>query len=344
MTRILTGISLIFILLVDGAADEKTSAQGFSAIADNRQGTAIYLKETIVPLAQTVKIQDISEKIEGNQDQLFPTMVAFTVERNRMESLPLRSVRKALENSVNGPLILIGTRLRIMPFGVKSQASETSAQASARSVDPLWFYASFMEYVEKLISNEFVHIQIDFVTWPESIPAFPGIINWSLRSISGLRDVLGGDSFVRWEKTGGGNRDRGVFDVRIHLYSFVWVPTQIIRPGDIVTEDLVEPREVDLSQYAETLLSAEEFSMFTAVKNLSPGIPIPQAGVTKQILVRAGDAVMITFVRKNLSVQMRGRALSTGGFEEAVTVRPEGLPGSFHGSVSGQREVRIEFR
>ncbi|RPJ03822.1 MAG: flagellar basal body P-ring formation protein FlgA [Spirochaetaceae bacterium] len=162
--------------------------------------------------------------------------------------------------------------------------------------------------------------------------------------MSGLQMTIGGDSLVRWEKTGGGSRDKGIFDVKIHLFSFVWVPTQTIKYGEIISENLVEPVEVDLSQYNDALLEADAFSMFTALKNLSPGIPITQSGVTKQILVRAGDTVKITFVRKNLCIEMRGRALTTGGFDEFVTVRPEGVTKSFHGNVSGQRELRIEFR
>ncbi|RPJ06198.1 MAG: hypothetical protein EHM28_10520, partial [Spirochaetaceae bacterium] len=161
--KYLAGVLMLFLLLGDSLTAEKSVTQNLLVNKEsNQQGIAIYLKDTIVPLTQNVRIQDITERIEGAKDCVISEEAVFNLEKNQMESMPLRSVRKALENRVTGPLILIGTRLRIMPVGMQ---------------DSFWFYKSFMDHVEKIVSNELVHIKIDFVTWPETIPVTPGTIN-----------------------------------------------------------------------------------------------------------------------------------------------------------------------
>ncbi|MBN1525154.1 MAG: flagellar basal body P-ring formation protein FlgA [Spirochaetales bacterium] len=293
--------------------------------------TELYLKNRIFSDMDRVSMHDIIDAEKTRSGLATLSSGFLSIEKDRLMLIPLRLIRTEIKKDYSGTIILVGKRLQVIPEKIGNGKSG-------------WFYSLLSEHLEKQFPDENMCVSVEFLSYPDISVKETDSINLTINKQTSRYGLPGGLCTVNWEDTNSSQRQKGVFDVIIHAYAQVLVPKYPLRAGEIVSLENTTQKEVDLGEYPYELLFPANFVPVKAVIDLVPGEPILQKQVTKNIIVRAGERVTITFQRKNLVVSMTGRALSSGSFDEVIQVRPDGTGKSFTGSVSGKKEVRIEFR
>ena len=148
---------------------------------------------------------------------------------------------------------------------------------------------------------------------------------------NGKGDVSGGTVYVRAEVT--------AFAVcAVSAHPLTW--------GDPLTRSTVEFQEVQVPVGKLDSLIVESFpiSRYEMRASKDAGDILFSSDIEKISMVQAGKPITIYYARDGIQLMLRGKAYTSGGFAETVTVKPVNSTKKMEAEVIGYSEVRIEGR
>ena len=171
-----------------------------------------------------------------------------------------------------------------------------------------------------------------------------------LRSCGSWRQLPAGTMRLSYRVlAAAGENGRAMHDlkgtVRLWIHHFLPVAraAEDIPAGSRLRESMLGFSEEDISLLRSScLIRGEVFSEYTTLSPVQRGQRIDAARLQRAQAVRAGDRVMITFVRSGLKVSLPGRAFRSGSIGDIIDVRPEAAAKRFPACITGTGEVLIE--
>jgi flagella basal body P-ring formation protein FlgA len=132
----------------------------------------------------------------------------------------------------------------------------------------------------------------------------------------------------------------------VTAYAVCAVTAVPLRWGDPLNSATVEFREVEVPIGKLDSLIAESFpiNVYEMRTSKNPGDIIFSSDIKKVTMVRAGKPITIHYARNTIRLILRGKAYTSGGFQEIVTIQPENSTKKLDAEVVGYSEVRIEVR
>jgi flagella basal body P-ring formation protein FlgA len=300
----------------------------FAAWDDQPNALEIYLKRSCTIAGNILTLQNIVQSSFGKNYSLDFAAVRLPYTAGRFLILSPYSVREALKDWYSGSLIMVGQRIIVMP-------------ASAADRGNAWFYENLLEYISSQIPLPQARLEVEITSWPRLPDDKNGQTAFNIGSSAVRNGVKAGPALIAYRGLGERVIDAGAF---LHTIVPVAVPTSMIQAGQRFEGDALAVKDVDLSQFGDDLLFLDRaVGSFTASSALLPGEPIPLKKITRTLFVRSGDKVEITFIRKNITVNLRGRALGSGGLDDRIAVKADNSDRRFQATITGDKEVLIEL-
>lgn len=140
----------------------------------------------------------------------------------------------------------------------------------------------------------------------------------------------------------------GTVYVRAEVTAFAVcaVAAQPLRWGDPLTRSTVEFQEVQVPVGKLDSLIVESFpiSRYEMRASKDAGDILFSSDIEKISMVKPGKPITIYYARDGIQLMLRGKAYTSGGFAETVTVKPVNSTKKMDAEVIGYSEVRIEGR
>lgn len=102
-------------------------------------------------------------------------------------------------------------------------------------------------------------------------------------------------------------------------------PRRIIYPGDIIHEDAIEEKRIEINNAPENAIvrTREEIVGKIARRTLIPGQSIALSGLDSPRLIKIGASVKIIYSSEGLQIVATGVAQQAGGIGDIIRVRNE---------------------
>lgn len=299
---------------------------------DSRNGDRpldVYLKRVCYPSGDRLRLSDVIQSSGANGYSLDYDSILLPHTAGRLAVLRPQAVREALKTVFSGPLVLVGRDMLVIP---------TESVAAGGEL----FYTALLDFIAGEIPHPAERIEVQFENDSMLAAARPDNPIFAMGNAV-MRDGLKtGPVRITLSEGSTGNADS--IGVVLHVFVAAAVPSAAIPAGGRFQAGDLEARETDLVGCDSDLLLFERADgAYTARSYLAANEPISLRKISRALFVRAGDRVAITFVRKNVTVDLRGRALSSGSLEETVAVKPDQSGRRFTARVTGEREVLIEL-
>lgn len=110
---------------------------------------------------------------------------------------------------------------------------------------------------------------------------------------------------------------------QVHAAQLVPVPRAVIYPGDLISNEALEDRELQFANGVNRLwhTSRSELVGKIARRTLLPGQAIPITAVKAPDLVLAGKQVVLVFASGHLTISGRGIAMQAGARGSSISVQ-----------------------
>jgi flagella basal body P-ring formation protein FlgA len=292
----------------------------------------LYLKKSCLVEGPELSFRELVQSYSdhGVFNQLLN--LRFPINGDRFTLLPARTIRETVKHEYSGMMILVGQRVSLMPK--KFVKPETT-----------WFYEALLDYLGSSDKFYQARIEVEIISLSETLRGSGDCIQFEINQAQTRNGMKVGPAKIIYRYIAGSVPVSGSIDVVLHVIVPAAVPVATIRAGESFGDEKLSGREVDLSQYNEDILLVDSvLTSCTAASELLSGEPIPVKKISRTLFVRSGDKVSITFSRKNLTVQVKGRALSSGSVDEKVSIKPDGTDHKFQGLITGEKEVAVELR
>ncbi len=121
------------------------------------------------------------------------------------------------------------------------------------------------------------------------------------------------------------------------------VPKVTLYPGDAITKDLVEERELTVAPGVDypVFSSSEALVGKVARRTLLPGRAIPLNAVRGPHLVVQGQASRVLFEKNGLTITSHATALQSGGQDDTITLRNNDTGIIIKGAVQWDGTIRV---
>lgn len=215
-------------------------------------------------------------------------------------------------------------------------------------VGPETASAQYQSSVEATLSN-FIKktydrdqsVDVQFAHIPRELKGRPNITNISFVRTPDAR----GDGICLVEI---GRPNRGGKNVyvpfRLIKGSKVFVLTESAKRGDMITEDLVLAKEIDIKkQKTGYPLRAEDILGKVLKRNVAAGTVITGSLLDDPILIQRGEVVTIIVENRRLLVQAKGKALERGKMGDSIRVKNISSEKEIFGKVVGDNTVSVSF-
>jgi flagella basal body P-ring formation protein FlgA len=299
---------------------------------DSSRTFEIYLKRSLVADGEMISLKSLAHSFSGKPYALDLESIYFPVTQGRLLVLGTRTVREMVAPHYQGQLILVGRGTIVIPRSLADKAGAA-------------FFERTGEYLLDTINEPLARIEMECSLIPDAAFVEGKNILFDLAYAAVRSGVPLGAAVLRFRDTSRPDHTSGEMSVVLHIYAPAAFPKAPIKSGQRFDERDVKDRDVDLAVFSEQLLSTGRMTgAYTASQTLYPDRPIPLKKVARALFVRSGDKVNLTFVKKNITIGLRGRALGSGSLDDRVSVKPDGATRRFEGLVTGDKEVLIELR
>ncbi len=291
----------------------------------------VYLKRDCYATGGRLRLSDVIQSADGNQSPLDFDSIPLPYTAGRLAVLRPGAVRAALRSVYSGPLVLVGRDVLVMP-------KESINDGNKR------FYTALLDFIADRIPAPAKRIEVQLGDDAAPAAAPPENPSFILENAAVRNGMKAGPARIAYRGANAGSGDEESVGVVLHVFVEAAAPGASIPAGGRFRANDLSPCETDLAGCdSDLLLFDKAEGAYTARSSLAANEPISLRKIARSLFVRAGDRVAITFVRKNVTVDMRGRALSSGTLDETVAVRPDQSNRRFKGLVTGEREVLIEL-
>ncbi|NOT85532.1 MAG: flagellar basal body P-ring formation protein FlgA [Methylococcaceae bacterium] len=129
---------------------------------------------------------------------------------------------------------------------------------------------------------------------------------------------------------------------QVKVYQDVVTLTRPVKRGEILTEDMLSIKRVDISQFSTPLIHDLNVAAHKqAAHNLSQGAILNERDITQAILIKRGENVTISSSNPSLSIQMQGIAQMDGVQGQTIRVKNTSSDKIISGVVTKQGTVAI---
>jgi flagella basal body P-ring formation protein FlgA len=304
---------------------------GLTAWDDLPEGMEVYLKHVCRVSGNQLTLRDVVQSAAGKNYSLDFAAVRLPATSGRLVILSPEYIREALRSSYNGSLFLIGQGVYILP-------------ADAVTADSVWFYEALLDHIASRFSSSSTRIEAEIIGTPPIPDSQEGKPVFSMGTGTLRSGVMTGPVTINY-RTNGVSPTAGAISLVLHVFLPVAVPHAAIRGGERFSDDALSARTIDVGGYSDALLLLKNATgTYTAATTLQANEPIALNKISRALFVRSGDKVAITFVNKNITVSLSGRALASGSLDDRIEVRPDTSPRRFTGLVIGDKEVLIDLQ
>jgi flagella basal body P-ring formation protein FlgA len=291
----------------------------------------IYLKRSVVHGRDALTLADIVLASSDKPAAVDLAAIRLDVTPDRMAVIGTSYIHELLRPYDTGRFIIVGRGTTIIPASLLAEGS-------------IGFFEELGGFLFSSINVPQARIEPEW-TGPLGIPeSRTADCVFDLR-FDGRRDgVQSGPAVLGYRSRDPRSGWSGEAGLVLHVYAPVAVPKASLKPGERFQDIDLMVRTVDLAQYSENLLFPDLLpGVMTASQLLPAGEPIPIKKIARALFVKTGDRVILTFLKKNITISRSGRALGSGSIDDQVTVKPEGGDRRFQGLVTGDREVLVEL-
>lgn len=272
---------------------------------------------------EELQLDDVSVIIDGDEKWL--GSLKLDIPSGKLILLPPRWVRMKVTPFVQEELVIIGGRTAIIP-------------AEMHSGEEILFYKTLLRFLDEedaYRDGRMVVEVLSEVNTEDGGPSRFRLVRSDRKNgyLCGMTEVEYGPEGKR-------------LTMSIHQYVPAPHLTESVKRGDSVEQDLIVYRERDLLSLPENTVSGRtlENRVFTFSRDLAGGSLLTSSYLEGQPGVRAGDPVTVVFRKGNITLEVSGRARSTGEIGDRIDVIPAGREGRrFEGLITGFREVEIEL-
>ncbi|MEY2597975.1 MAG: hypothetical protein RLZZ142_234 [Verrucomicrobiota bacterium] len=132
--------------------------------------------------------------------------------------------------------------------------------------------------------------------------------------------------------------------VRAELWQEVWVASQRLDRGQLLSPAVIVPQRVDLlKESAQPLPADTELSGFELAQTVQQGRPLSKRDLVERSLVRKGQFVDAVAKEGGLSIRMRAMALEGGAAGTVIRVKNLDSNKEFVGQVINENQVQVRF-
>jgi flagella basal body P-ring formation protein FlgA len=314
MKTIATGILTTVFLVVASIA---------GAVSVTMLRTAFFEEESI-PLASVISLdesgQAVAKEILGER---------ITVNRGSLYLVPQRKIREIVKQHTGDPVVVTGGRTIAIP------ASMSENEKS--------FYISMLSFLDdaSIYKNGFSEIKVEDseVRLPDTTRS---PLDFELVTKKTKMGYLSGSVTI-----GFGTRDDRFKDrigLRIRTTIPVLETTSSFNPNERLTWRKLRTIETDIGTLnQDAFIVPDEIEKYSAKSNIASGSIVFAKMIEPAFDVKIRDSILVVFHRGNILLSMPGKALESGFLNDTVKVKPADTDGSFRGTVTGEREVTVEF-
>ncbi len=308
----------------------------------------IYLNRIAYPQGNQVTLGEIATITGAGpavENRLKEQELRFLCER--LTLLPVRSVLETVRpgaSRMSEQIILIGERVALIPSNMAAEAMATPGVVQ--------IYTELLQVINTLETDRRGRIELEFITFPASLSSPSGSNREEVYEQLTLRVVragrvqghLAGKAWLDLEYVdSSGARRRGNVTLWIHQFLPVARAATDLLPGQPLGERLLEYRDEDISMIQDGfLLEGSVPELFRTAVRVAAGTRINRTMLRKIYAVRAGDTVLIHFLRPGLQVSLPGRAFGSGSVGDMVEVKPRDSNRRFLGRIISKKEVLVE--
>ena len=280
------------------------------------RSTACTLGELATIVADEAALQERLAKIEITRIPRGPALISPG------------ELRRSIGEQYGGGVDLIGGMVAVIPQAAVPEGQE-------------WFYLALLEFLGRQDPGS-GGMELELLSRPQ-LGSVAAPVEFSLGTNPGPAARLAGRVQVGYRVNGAEGQAQGGFLLWIHNFQLVARAARPLPRGQLLEADDVEFVQADTSQSATPFLTASELSgAWRTVVPITQGQLLQPAWLSREYLVRSGQAVSVVFLRPGFSVTLPGKALGSGGQGEPVEVRLQGTARRFRGLISGAGEVLVE--
>ncbi len=291
-------------------------------------GPVLYLRSAAVLPAGELSLGAIAE-VRGAEPQEAALLASAPLGAMpaRPAFLPPLEVRRRLERSWTGRVDLVGAGVALLPEGAVpdrqlARAAELLSALGRAGAGEGW-------------------LEVDLLS---PLPEGPGEAALPAGASAGSSARLSGRMQVGF--------GQGSVLIFVHPYAVVARAARDLERGQLLEAADVELVEQDLSALRSSHGSYGSSRSYLTASDLQGSFrllyPVPRGSLLepsrlgRNLLVKAGERVVVVFVRPGLSITLNGKALGSGGPGETVEVSLRDPARRFRGRITEAGEVVIE--
>ncbi|MCC7440146.1 MAG: flagellar basal body P-ring formation protein FlgA [Bdellovibrionales bacterium] len=143
--------------------------------------------------------------------------------------------------------------------------------------------------------------------------------------------------------------ETGYGSIAFRAWKPAWVSMRRIRPGEKLSRDSVELRELDVASgpgrevRAQLVIDADQIEKFETRQTILEGYPVLSQAVERAPDIRRGDVVRVRLVVGEVTLSTHGVASEPGRSGDSLTVVTQGTKKSLSGTVSSDRTVEVRL-
>jgi flagella basal body P-ring formation protein FlgA len=144
--------------------------------------------------------------------------------------------------------------------------------------------------------------------------------------------------------SGGLVRGEWPIQARVELFQDVWVAQQRMERGQVVDDDAVESKRIDvLKERTVPLPASFELSGYELAMPIPAGKVLTRRDIVEKELVKKGQMVDVLVSQGSLSLRMKAMALEGGAVGITVKLRNLDSRKDFFGEVIGEGQVSVKL-
>ncbi|MEQ1637299.1 MAG: flagellar basal body P-ring formation chaperone FlgA [Methylococcales bacterium] len=129
---------------------------------------------------------------------------------------------------------------------------------------------------------------------------------------------------------------------QVKIYRDVITLTQPVKRGEILTENQLSIKHMDISQLSTPAIQDINLAIHKqAANNLLQGAILSERDITRAILIKRGENVTISSANPYLAIEMQGIALMDGAHNQTIRVKNTSSGRIISGTVTKQGFVSI---
>jgi flagella basal body P-ring formation protein FlgA len=131
---------------------------------------------------------------------------------------------------------------------------------------------------------------------------------------------------------------------RVELFQDVWVAQQRMERGQVVEDDAVAPKRIDVLKERTVPLSASfKLAGYELAMPVPAGKPLTRRDIIEKELVKKGQMVDVLVSQGSLSLRMKAMAMEGGAAGITVKLRNLDSRKEFFGEVVGEGQVSVKL-